>query len=82
MDTLLREGICEHLDGIFGVAPGWTMSLVRAAESGDWEMAASYRQRLTRLLELVLPEVFPGITAILHARGVPGKLPGAHDAAT
>lgn len=73
MDTLLREGICEHLDGIFGVAPGWTMSLVRAAESGDWEMAASYRQRLTRLLELVLPEVFPGITAILHARGVPGK---------
>jgi 4-hydroxy-tetrahydrodipicolinate synthase len=73
MDVLLREGVCEHLDGIFGVAPGWTMSLVRAAESGDWERAAAYEQRIIRLLDLILPEVFPGVTAILNARGVPGK---------
>ena len=50
VDALLREGICEHLDGMFAVAPVWTMSLVRAAQSGDWDLAAAYQRRLTRLL--------------------------------
>jgi len=74
VDALLREGICEHLDGIFAVAPAWTMSLVRAAQAGDWELAGAYQQRLIRLLELVKPEgVFPGVAAIFNARGIPGK---------
>ncbi len=75
MDTLLREGVCEHLDGIFSVAPAWTMSLVRAAQSGDWERAAAYQRRIGRLLDLVKKHqgIFPAVTAILNARGIPGK---------
>ncbi len=74
VDALLREGICEHLDGMFAVAPVWTMSLVRAAESSDWDLAGAYQRRLTRLLELIRPGgVFPAVTAIFSARGIPGK---------
>ena len=74
VDSLLREGICEHLDGLFAVAPAWTMSLVRAAQSGDWDLAGTYQRRLVRLLELVKPGgVFPAVTAILNARGISGK---------
>jgi 4-hydroxy-tetrahydrodipicolinate synthase len=74
VDALLREGISEHLDGLFAVAPVWTMSLVRAAQAGDWDRASEYQRRLIRLLELIKPEgVFPGVTAILNARGISGK---------
>ena len=74
VDTLLREGICEHLDGMFGIAPVWTMALVRAAQAGDWELAGAYQRRLTGLLELIRPGgVFPAVTAIFNARGIPGK---------
>lgn len=74
MDALLREGIHEHLDGIFSVAPAWTMSLVHAAEKGDWETAAAYQQRFIQLLDIVKATgVFAAVTAILNARGIAGK---------
>jgi 4-hydroxy-tetrahydrodipicolinate synthase len=74
VDKLLREGIYEHLDGMFAVAPQWAMALVRAAESGDWELAAAYQQRICRLLDLIRPMgVFPAVTAIMNARGIAGK---------
>jgi dihydrodipicolinate synthase/N-acetylneuraminate lyase len=50
------------------------MALVRAAESGNWELAAAYQQRIRKLLDLVIPGgVFPAVTAIMNARGMPGK---------
>jgi 4-hydroxy-tetrahydrodipicolinate synthase len=74
MDKLLREGVYEHLDGIYSVAPKWTMSLVRAAEKGDWDTAAAYQQRFVKLLDIVKATgVFAAVTAILNARGIPGK---------
>ena len=78
MDCLLREGILEHLDGIFAVAPAWTMALVRAAQSGDWRRAAAYQKRLNTLLDVVLEqEVLACVTAIFNARGIPGKIGAA-----
>jgi len=74
MDTLLKEGVYEHLDGIFSIAPAWTMELVRAANAGDWEGAAKHQQRMKRLLDLVRQRgVTPCCTAILNARGIPGR---------
>jgi dihydrodipicolinate synthase/N-acetylneuraminate lyase len=70
--TLLREGIYEHLDGMYAVAPAWTMALVRAAQSADWDLVARYQQRLNRLTEWVVRYDLPCVTAIFNARGIPG----------
>ena len=74
MDALLREGVQEHLDGLYSVTPAWTMSLVRAAEAGDWDRAAAYHRRLNQLLDLMRQGgIFAVVTAIFNARGILGK---------
>lgn len=78
MDSLLREGIYEHLDGIVSLAPAWTMALLNAAQSGDWDRAAEYQRRMNELLDVLIPmDVFPGITAIFNEWGIPGKIGAA-----
>ena len=75
VDTLLQEGIYEHLDGIFGVAPAWTMAIVQAAQVGDWERAQAHQQRIIQLLDLVIEAgVLPSVGAILNVRGILGKI--------
>jgi 4-hydroxy-tetrahydrodipicolinate synthase len=72
--SLIREGVHEHLDGIFSVMPAWTMTMFHAADAGDCAKADEYQARIKRLLDLVVPSgVFPGVTAILNACGIPGK---------
>lgn len=75
LDVLLREGVMEHLDGMYAVAPRWTMEIVRASQAGDWQRAAAYQKRLVDLLEALLPyDVLPGVTVLFKARGIPGKI--------
>ena len=43
VDMLVRCGVRDNLDGIFGILPALAVSVVEAAERGDYPMAASRR---------------------------------------
>lgn len=74
VDTLLREGIREHLDGVFSLVPHWTVAIGRAADVGDWHRASLYQAKLAAILKvLVKYGVFPASTAVLNACGVAGR---------
>lgn len=75
LGALLHEGINEHLDGVYALAPQWTMAIVRAAQSGDWNAAEAYQKRLNTLLDAIIEnEVLACVTTIFNARGIPGKI--------
>lgn len=74
VDTLLKFGVGQHLDGLFALAPNWTHALGTAADQGDWETAAIYQRKIAQMA-LLLPKygVFPSSTAILNGQGTPGR---------
>jgi 4-hydroxy-tetrahydrodipicolinate synthase len=76
VDMLARCGVRENLDGIFSILPGLSTSIVAAVESGDFQLAAAAQNQLTELLMLIVTAypLFPACTAILNARGIPGKV--------
>jgi 4-hydroxy-tetrahydrodipicolinate synthase len=75
VDVTLRTGIYEQLDGLFAVAPRWTTALGKAAQAGDWELAAKEQRKIISLLHtLVKYGIFPAATALLRVKGVAGKL--------
>lgn len=74
MDLLLRVGIAEHLDGIYAVFPQWITAMGRAAEKGDWqEVTRLQHQVATVLNELRHRSVYGVFTALMNARGIPGR---------
>jgi len=74
VDVLLRNGITQQLDGVFALAPHWTVGIARAAAAGDWERAAALQRKLSALLRVLRDfGVFPAFTALLNARGIPGN---------
>ena len=73
IDTLARQGIAEHLDGIFTVAPAWTVAIGRAADASDWPQAAKWQRQISELLRLVCGGGLAVYTALLNARGIPGN---------
>lgn len=75
VDMLVQCGVRHNLDGIFAVAPELVASIVEAAEQGDGKEAAARQSELTELLNLVCTKypLFPACSAILNARGIPGK---------
>ncbi len=76
VDTLIRDGVQEHLDGIYGVAPRWTVSIAEAAEAGDWDAAAKWQGKLSDLLRTLRDHypVIPACSEILNKRGIPGQV--------
>lgn len=75
VDVLLRSGIHEHLDGVFSLAPEWTVAIGKATFAEKWALAAEYQQKLASLLQVVIQYgIFPAATAIHNARGMGGKL--------
>jgi 4-hydroxy-tetrahydrodipicolinate synthase len=76
VDTLARCGIGENLDGIYSIVPGLSMSIVEAVARGDDKLAAAQQSKLTELLMLIITAypLFPACTALLNARGIPGKV--------
>jgi 4-hydroxy-tetrahydrodipicolinate synthase len=75
VDVLLREGIREHLDGVFSLVPKWTVAIGRAADADDWHRARLYQERLVAVLSMLVKYgVFPASTAILNACGVEGRV--------
>src|SRR5262249_43001356 len=74
IDVLLRQGVREHLDGVFSLAPGWVSRIAVAAQAGDWAQAAQAQSKLSKLRGILKQyEVFPSFTALLNARGIPGN---------
>ena len=73
-DVMFRAGYREHLDGVFAMCPRWAVALAAAAEDGDWDQAAHWQTIICQLLEecLSLP-LFGAFTAIMNARGIPGR---------
>jgi 4-hydroxy-tetrahydrodipicolinate synthase len=76
VDTMIRSGVRDNLDGIYGLAPRRSLAIVEAAERGDWPEAARRQQWLSAFLEVVAVKypVFPACTALLNARGIPGNV--------
>ena len=74
LDTLMHEGICEHLDGMFSIVPRCIQQIASTAEQENWLIAREYTQIVTELLTaLQTYGIFPAMTAILNARGIPGS---------
>jgi 4-hydroxy-tetrahydrodipicolinate synthase len=74
LDMLIRHGLREHLDGIFGLAPRWSTTITRSAEAGDWSTAATSQHDLSVLRRLFgTYGGLPVMTAVLNARGIPGR---------
>ena len=74
VDALARQGVKEHVDGIYAIAPHWVTDIFAAAEAGDWDTAAACQRRLSALLKTVKQHgVFQSMTALLNARGIPGN---------
>jgi 4-hydroxy-tetrahydrodipicolinate synthase len=76
---LLGQGMVQHLDGIFAVAPRWFTALARSAKDGDWEAAQNHQQRINNLLDLLRSSrsVFGCFTALMNARGISGRFHAA-----
>ena len=73
LDTFLRQGFREHLDGIFCLFPRHVVAMGRAAESGDWHAAAQIQQGINRTMRLVRKyALWPAITALMNELGTPG----------
>lgn len=69
---LVGKGVMEHLDGMYCLAPEWTMRIARGgAPCGD--TAERLQQELT-VLRTTMRQYggFPALTALMNACGVPG----------
>lgn len=76
LDMLTRCGVRSNLDGIFAILPDLTAGIVESVECGDHALAALRQNQLTEFRQLILTKypLFPACTAILNARGVPGRV--------
>lgn len=79
IDTLLREGFHEHLDGMFAIAPHWVVAINRAVSVGDWERAAHFQGLLNQLRDLLIESsgIMGAFTAMQNARDIPGRFHAA-----
>ena len=74
LDTFLRQGFREHLDGIFCLFPRHVVALGRAAATGDWCAAAQIQQGINRTMRLLRRyPLWPAITTLMNDLGTPGK---------
>jgi 4-hydroxy-tetrahydrodipicolinate synthase len=74
VDVLIRSGFDEHVDGMFAIAPRWSVEIARSAHRGEWESASEFQRRLSALRNVVVQYgVLPAMTAMLNARGIPGN---------
>ena len=74
LDSLLRHGLMEHLDGVFCLCPGLVAAIGQAAVEGDWNRAAVLQHALNAFYDSLLPDgVWRPFTALMHHRGVMGQ---------
>lgn len=74
IDTFLRQGIREHLDGIYCLCPRQIVALGKAALAGDWQRVEGLQRQLNGLMRLI--RAYPtwhSISVLLHEVGLPGR---------
>jgi 4-hydroxy-tetrahydrodipicolinate synthase len=73
VDVLCEQGVANHLDGVFSLAPEWTKAIAIASESSDWVAAAEAQQNLSGILSMLREYgVFPAYHELMHVREIPG----------
>jgi 4-hydroxy-tetrahydrodipicolinate synthase len=76
LDLCAASGLwTEYLDGCFAVAPRWARAIADQAAAGHAAEAAATQARLNDLLGawLATGQVVAAFTALLNARGLPGR---------
>jgi len=74
LDMLVRQGISEHLDGVYALAPEWASTIVRHTQAGEHDQALACQRDLVALLNLIRTlGALPVFSALMNARGVPGR---------
>lgn len=81
LDMLVRHGVRDHLDGMWAIAPRWTMRVLEAVDAGDYETARIHTDKVTHLRVVMQRYPFQhATTIILNARGIPGRYHESTDA--
>lgn len=74
IDDLVREGVGEQLDGLFSIVPHHARLIADTARNGETNVTQPSLDELNRTLKCLQHYgVFPGMTAILNARGIQGN---------
>lgn len=74
VDTFIRHGIYEHLDGIYCLCPQWIRAVADHSAKGEWDKAAEYQGKVSTILRLLRKNpVLAMFTWVLNARGIPGS---------
>ena len=74
VDVLVASGYDQHLDGLFAMFPGWVKQMKQAVAASDWRAAAKLSNAMGQSLPRMFQDgVFPAMTALLNARGIPGS---------
>ncbi|WP_437223662.1 dihydrodipicolinate synthase family protein [Planctomicrobium sp. SH661] len=77
MDVLLKSGVREHLDGIFGLVPQWMQEMKKATVADDWAQVTRIQNDLSELLKFLLAFPAPILSSaseVLRQRGIPGNI--------
>ncbi|HWL07541.1 MAG TPA: dihydrodipicolinate synthase family protein [Planctomicrobium sp.] len=77
LDVLLRSGVEEHLDGVFGLVPPWIEQMKSATQTKNWHELSDLQRDLSELLKFLLEFPAPVLSAaneVLRLRGIPGKI--------
>ncbi|WP_207395322.1 dihydrodipicolinate synthase family protein [Bremerella alba] len=77
LDVLLKAGVQEHLDGVFGFAPNWIGELQSALEREDWFSVTKIQNQFNELLSAMQSfdaSIFATTTELLNLRGISGRM--------
>lgn len=75
MDVFLRQGVMEHLDGVYCLFPRQVVGIGEAAQEQDWERAAHLQQGINRTMRLLRKHgLWLAFTALMNTIGVPGRM--------
>lgn len=74
IDMTIRQGFHDQLDGMWSVAPQWTMQIGRTCDAGKYEQALEPQRDMSYIRRLFMKYgVFPTFTLLLNLRGIPGN---------
>lgn len=75
LGQLVAEGeFIDHLDGIYALAPHWSMSVVRAAQRGDIEALKKGQDELLQLRDALRKHGgMSALTVLMNGAGIPGN---------
>ena len=74
VDMLLRFGLYNQLEGMWAIAPRWTVQIGACAAKGDWEGAAESQRKMCELKNVsIMKYGFGSFTTAMNARGIPGR---------